>query len=131
MCDIQMRRSDIIQWKCKYNIRGNWRFPVNNFSNKLYRLLYKSQEGHTDSITGIEFRADKQQLLTIAYDQFVKIWDLSDTTEEQYQNSPRCLHSIEFIPGLKVNGAYIRNLHKNSILTDKEINLLKTYGAIL
>ena len=131
MCDIQMRRSDIIQWKCKYNIRGNWRFPVNNFSNKLYRLFYKSQEGHTDSITGIEFRADKQQLLTIAYDQFVKIWDLSDTTEEQYQNSPRCLHSIEFIPGLKVNGAYIRNLHKNSILTDKEINLLKTYGAIL
>ena len=139
MCDMQtddssfepQRYDNIIDWKCKYNIRGTWRFRIHDSANKLYRFIYQTQEGHKRSITGLEFSPNKQQLISTSYDRTVKIWDLSDDTKGQYNLSPKCLHSIEFIPGLKVKGTKIQNLHENSNLTNKELGLLKTYGAIL
>lgn len=138
MCDIHTTDSfdlcysdNITDWKCKYNIRGEWRFQVRKSANKLYHFIYKTQEGHKQPIAGMEFSPDKKQLLTTAYDRSVKIWDLSDASRDQYNISPHCLYSIEFIPGLKVKGAVIQNLHSSSNLTDKELESLKTYGAIL
>lgn len=138
MCDIHTTDSfdlcysdNITDWKCKYNIRGEWRFQVRKSANKLYHFIYKTQEGHKQPIAGMEFSPDKKQLLTTAYDRSVKIRDLSDASRDQYNISPHCLYSIEFIPGLKVKGAVIQNLHSSSNLTDKELESLKTYGAIL
>jgi len=43
---------------------------------------------------------------------------------------PQCLHSIEFVPGLKVKNTVIDNLHAESTLTEHDLNMLKVYGAV-
>ena len=137
MSDIQKTDSfdlcfsdNIKDWKCKYNIRGAWRFEDKEFANKFYRLIYNTKEGHTQPITGMEFSPDKHQLLTTSHDKTVKIWDLTCDTENQYNILPQCLHSIEFIPGLKVKNTIIDNLHAESTLTEHDLNMLKVYGAV-
>lgn len=69
MCDIHTTDSfdlcysdNITDWKCKYNIRGEWRFQVRKSANKLYHFIYKTQEGHKQPIAGMEFSPDKKQL---------------------------------------------------------------------
>ena len=140
MSDIQKTDSfdlcfsdNIKDWKCKYNIRGAWRFEDKEFANKFYRLIYNTKEGHTQPITGMEFSPDKHQLLTTSHDKTVKIWDLTCDTEGaegQYNMLPQCLHSIEFVPGLKVKNTVIDNLHAESTLTEHDLNMLKVYGAV-
>lgn len=132
MQDIQKNAfGKIKNWKCKYDIRGMWRFQFKKNLNKIYRCIYKTKNGHTDFIVDMEFSPDQKQLLTTACDHTIKIWNLDDSNfPNKYHVTPPCLRTIEFIPGLKVKGAVFKNLHSQSNLTPKQQLLLETYGAI-
>ena len=122
---------EIQNWKCKYDIRGSWRFQFKETLNALYRCIYKTKNGHKDVLIDIEFSPTQKQLLTTSYDQTIKVWELDEgNIANRYHISPTCLHTIEFMPGLKVKGAIFKNLHPNSNFSSRQQALLETYGAI-
>mgnify|MGYP003289228346 CR=1 FL=1 len=78
--------------------------------------------GHTDSVNYASFNSVGKQIVTSSSDKTIKVWDFSFGNE---------IYTLYNVYGLYVTDVNFCSLHKNSILTDEQKAILKSYGAII
>lgn len=77
---------------------------------------------HDDKITSAHYSPDGDLIVTSSSDGTVKLWD-AETFE--------CVQTIPNIPGLFVQGVDLRKLAPGSVFSEKDKDILRTYGALM
>lgn len=77
---------------------------------------------HDDKITSAHYSPDGDLIVTSSSDGTVKLWD-AETFE--------CVQTIPNIPGLFVQGVDLRKLAPGSVFSEKDKDILRTYGALI
>lgn len=78
--------------------------------------------GHSNYVTSASYSPNNQFIITASLDSTVKVWN----TEIR-----KCVETIPNIPGLRVVGVDLRNLHPDSMFSDEDKEILRRYGAIV
>ena len=77
---------------------------------------------HNEGITSAHYSPKGDLIVTSSFDGTVKLWD-AETFE--------CVQTIPNIPGLFVQGVDLRKLAPGSVFSEKDQDILRTYGALI
>jgi WD40 repeat protein len=82
----------------------------------------KTLDGHKHSVRSVAFSPDGKNCISASKDRTIKLWDLA---------SGKVIWSSINVTGLYMHHCSLKNLHPESVLSEKSISLLKLYSVNL